>query len=196
MTIDTRSDLKRGSQAERSDILGSAAVWVTRSTFAYLSGAVCVARAVAAGLVMPRFDTRAMTAHLAEIARMVAPGAHADLVLSGAGWHISRTLVVPENITLLTLPPYSSELNLADHLAVFASEQARQPDLCFLRGYCRGLLRGMEQLLRGPQSDPIHHVMRMGVRVIVYGGWYNMYSRAVVLQMGSHPRRLDPPMAG
>ena len=65
---------------------------------------------------MPRSDTQAMTAHLAEIARAVAPGAHAVLVMDGAGWHISHALAVPENITLLTLPPYSPELNPAENI--------------------------------------------------------------------------------
>ena len=41
----------------------------------------------------------------------VTPGAHAVLVLDGAGWRSSATLVVPENITLLPLPPHSPELN-------------------------------------------------------------------------------------
>ena len=50
-----------------------------------------------------------MNAHLAEIARAVAPGAHAVLILDGAGWHGSASLVVPDNISLLTLPPYSPE---------------------------------------------------------------------------------------
>ena len=34
-----------------------------------------------------------MSLHLAEIARAVAPGAHAVLVLDQAGWHLSDKLV-------------------------------------------------------------------------------------------------------
>lgn len=49
--------------------------------------------------------------HLDEIARNVAAGAHAVVVLDGAGWHGARKLQIPANITLLTLPPYSPELN-------------------------------------------------------------------------------------
>jgi len=33
------------------------------------------------------------------------------VILDGAGWHRSQGLVVPGNITLLELPPYSPELN-------------------------------------------------------------------------------------
>jgi hypothetical protein len=52
-----------------------------------------------------------MTLHLAEIAQAVAPGAHAVLLLDQAGWHVSRKLQVPSNITLLPLPAKAPELN-------------------------------------------------------------------------------------
>ena len=71
---------------------------------------------MAAGLVMPFADTAAMNAHLAEIARTVAPGAHAVLVLDGAGWHGGHALVVPDNISLVMLPPYSPELNPVENV--------------------------------------------------------------------------------
>lgn len=65
---------------------------------------------------MPHADTAAMNAHLAEISRTVANGAHAILVLDGAGWHGSRALTVPHNITLLPLPPYAPELNPVENV--------------------------------------------------------------------------------
>ena len=83
----------------------------TRYEWAYLFGAVCPGRAATAALVLPYANTEAMSLHLAEIARTVAPGAHALLVLDGAGWHASNDLAVPGNITLLPLPPYAPELN-------------------------------------------------------------------------------------
>ena len=51
----------------------------TRYQWGYIFGAVCPARGAAAGLVLPLVNTAAMNAHLAEIARSVAPGAHAVL---------------------------------------------------------------------------------------------------------------------
>ncbi len=57
-----------------------------------------------------------MSAHLAEISAAVTPGAQAILVLDGAGWHASGALVVPENITLLPLPPHSPELNPVENV--------------------------------------------------------------------------------
>lgn len=67
-------------------------------------GAVCPRRGTAAGLVLAFVNTAAMNLHLAEISRTVVPGAHAVLVLEGAGWPGSKTLVVPGNISLLFLP--------------------------------------------------------------------------------------------
>ena len=52
-----------------------------------------------------------MGLHLDEIAKMVAPGAHALLIVDGAGWHGAKCLRVPNNITLAKLPAYSPELN-------------------------------------------------------------------------------------
>jgi transposase len=65
---------------------------------------------------LPFVNTAAMNAHLAEISRSVAPGAHAVLILDGAGWHGSAALVVPDNLSLLKLPPYSPELNPVENV--------------------------------------------------------------------------------
>lgn len=88
----------------------------TRYQWAYIFGAVCPARGTAAGLVLPLVNTEAMNAHLAEISCTVAPHAHAILVLDGAGWHGAKHLLVPDNITLLHLPPYAPELNPVENV--------------------------------------------------------------------------------
>lgn len=88
----------------------------TRYEWAYLFGAVCPERAVGAALVMPYADSEAMNHHLQPIGRAVAPGAHAVLVLDGAGWHVSHTLEPPDNITLVCLPPYAPELNPVENV--------------------------------------------------------------------------------
>jgi putative transposase len=99
-------------------------VWARRGTrprdrryaWAYLFGAVCPERAVGAALVLPYADTEATGLHLAEIGRRVAPGAHAVVVLDGAGWHGGGDLAVPENLSLLPLPRYSPELNPVENV--------------------------------------------------------------------------------
>ena len=57
-----------------------------------------------------------MALHLAEISQAVAPGAHAVLLLDQAGWHLSDKLAVPDNITLMLLPPKSPKLNPVENI--------------------------------------------------------------------------------
>ena len=83
----------------------------TRYEWSYIFGAACPARATAVGLVLPYVNKEAMALHLAEISKAVASDAHAVLILDGAGWHGAKALKVPENITLVPLPPYAPELN-------------------------------------------------------------------------------------
>ena len=65
---------------------------------------------------MPRADAESLYKHLAEISREVAAGAHAVLVLNGAGYHVAADISIPANITLLHLPPYSPELNPVENI--------------------------------------------------------------------------------
>jgi transposase len=60
-----------------------------------------------------------MNLHLAEIAKEITPGRHAALLLDQAGWHLSAKLVVPENITLVPLPPKCPELNPMENIWQF-----------------------------------------------------------------------------
>jgi hypothetical protein len=58
-----------------------------------------------------------MNKHLAEISKCVAAGAIAMLVIDWAGWHGSSTLIVPDNIVLLTLPPLCTRVeNIWEYL--------------------------------------------------------------------------------
>jgi len=82
-----------------------------RTKSAYLFGAICPKRGAGAAVVMPSANTQAMQHHLDEIARNLAPKAHAVLVLDQAGWHTTKKLRLPENLSLLPLPPKSPELN-------------------------------------------------------------------------------------
>ncbi|ARU15825.1 transposase [Croceicoccus marinus] len=90
-----------------------------RRSSAWLFGAICPAEGKAAGIVMPRCNSEAMSMHLEEIAFHVAPGAHAVLLLDQAGWHGSAELVVPANITLMPLPPRCPELNPVENVWQF-----------------------------------------------------------------------------
>jgi hypothetical protein len=87
---------------------------------AYIFGAVCPSRDVGAALVLPEVNIDAMNLHLAEIAKAVPPGIHAVVIIDGAGWHKEGgELIVPENLSLLKLPPYSPELNAQENIWQF-----------------------------------------------------------------------------
>lgn len=83
---------------------------------AYVFGAICPARDTGTALVLPRANAEAMKHHLDEISHRVAADAHAVLTLDKAGWHTTRKLQVPSNISLLPLPPASPELNPAENI--------------------------------------------------------------------------------
>lgn len=85
----------------------------------YIFGAICPKKGKGAGLVLPYCDTDAMQQHLAEISLAVDTGAHAILILDQAGWHTTPKLKVPDNITLLFLPPRSPELNPVENIWQF-----------------------------------------------------------------------------
>jgi transposase len=90
-----------------------------RTSSAYIFGAICPAEGKGAGLVLPSCNSEAMALHLEEISLAVAPSAHALVLLDQAGWHVSAKLPVPDNITLLPLPPKSPELNPVENIWQF-----------------------------------------------------------------------------
>ena len=90
-----------------------------RTRSAYIFGAICPARGVGAALGLPRCNTQAMQWHLVEISSQVTPDAHAVILLDQAGWHTTQKLNVPENITLMPLPPRSPELNPVENIWQF-----------------------------------------------------------------------------
>jgi hypothetical protein len=87
---------------------------------AYIFGAVCPSRDIGAALVLPHVNIEAMNLHLAEIAKAIPLGIHAVVIIDGAGWHKEGgELIVPDNLSLLKLPPYSPELNAQENIWQF-----------------------------------------------------------------------------
>src|SRR6202035_1510635 len=68
----------------------------------------------AATSVNPCTGARGATSHGTSVA-VDLPGCSIRW-LDGASWHNSHGLVVPNNITLLALPPYSPELNPVERI--------------------------------------------------------------------------------
>ena len=93
----------------------------------HLFGGICPERGVGAAIIMPAVNIEAMNEHLKEISTQVAAGAHAVVVLDGAGWHQrGGELTVPDNMTLLSLPPFSPESNPMENVC----EYLRANKLC------------------------------------------------------------------
>ncbi len=106
---------ERGVRPPGARDVGFASTW--------LFGAACPERDAAAALVLPGVSTAAMNLFLAEVSRSLPARTHAVLVVDRAGWHTSRALTVPPNLTLAHLPPYSPELNPVEKLWQFRRER-------------------------------------------------------------------------
>jgi len=70
-------------------------------------------------MVATKANTFSMREFLRGISREIVRSDHAVLVLDGAGWHRSKNLVWPKNITPLFLPPYSPELNCVERIWLY-----------------------------------------------------------------------------
>lgn len=83
--------------------------------YIYAFAAVSPHDGVTDSLVLPWVSAQTMSMFLAEIAER-----HADefvvMVMDQAGWHIAGELAVPKNMRIVLLPPYSPELNPAEHI--------------------------------------------------------------------------------
>lgn len=66
-------------------------------------------------MLAPKMDTITMEAFLRQVSKE-HPDNFVLMVLDGAPSHRSHQLRVPDNMTLVRLPPYSPELNPVEHL--------------------------------------------------------------------------------
>ena len=96
-----------------------------QSESAYIFGAVCPQCDAVVGLVLPFAHSQTMAFHLAAVRQAVPPGRHAVLVLDQAGWHTTPKLPQLPNVSLLSLPGESPELNPSEQVG----QQLRERDL-------------------------------------------------------------------
>jgi putative transposase len=66
-------------------------------------------------MILSNVNTNCMNAFLKNLSEQLREE-KAILVVDCAGWHRSKALVVPSNIMLVYLPPYSPELNPVERL--------------------------------------------------------------------------------
>ena len=95
---------------------GRAAVRQNGRESLYVLTATCAASGAAFGLIMPELNTAVVNRFLEEFSRQLAPGVRAVLLWDNAPYHVGGDLVVPANVSLIGLLPYSPELNPVENL--------------------------------------------------------------------------------
>ena len=93
---------------------------VVRESF-YVYAAVAPSLGKMTSLLLPYSDTEMMQLFLNQVSEDFKDY-FIVMQIDRAGWHMSENLKVPENIRLLPQPPYSPELNPAEHLWEFIKE--------------------------------------------------------------------------
>lgn len=83
--------------------------------YTYAFAAVSPHDGVMDSLILPWVNAEAMTWFLRTVAER-HPDEFIIMVMDRAGWHIARDLAIPKNMRIIFLPPYSPELNPAEHL--------------------------------------------------------------------------------
>jgi len=83
--------------------------------YTYVFAAVSPNDGTMDSLVLPEVNADIMSIFLAEVAKR-----HENefilMVTDKAGWHTANNLCIPKNMLLFFLPPYSPELNPAEHI--------------------------------------------------------------------------------
>ena len=121
---------------------------------------------------MPWCDTDAMAAHLIEISAAVDPGAHAVLIVDQAGWHLTPKLAIPDNITVLALPPRSPELNPVENVWQFMRDNWLSNRIFKSYEDIVAVLPSLEQPHRPTMEDHVPRHAQMGAWVLINDRWY------------------------
>ena len=131
-----------------------------RYSWTHLFAAVRPATGEGFALVLPEVSAKAMNEFLAQFAATLPANEHAVMVLDRAGWHTAKRLVIPSNVTLVWLPPYSPQPSGqcpeagGTGLAVSAREALEPPPARHQWRHRRRPLPGMECTHRRAPPNP------------------------------------------
>jgi transposase len=67
-------------------------------------------------LLSPTINSEVVNVFLKQFTEEVSQDVHVLLLWDRAGFHTSKKLKIPENVTIVPLPPYSPELNPVENL--------------------------------------------------------------------------------
>jgi DDE superfamily endonuclease len=90
--------------------------------YVYAFTAACPQTGETFSIISPFCNTEAMNVLLKETSAYYKDY-RIIMVMDSAGWHTTKKLELPENITILTLPPYSPQLNPVEHIWDYIREQ-------------------------------------------------------------------------
>ena len=88
----------------------------TQYGYLYLLAAVCATTGQTCGLISPTLNVEVINVFLKQFSEELPAEVHAVLIWDGAGFHTSPKVVVPANVSLIQLVPYSPELNPVENL--------------------------------------------------------------------------------
>ena len=83
--------------------------------FSYAFAAISPHDGVMDSLILPWVNAHTMSLFLSTVAQR-HPEEFIVMVMDQAGWHIAHELEVPPNMRLVLLPPWSPEINPAEHI--------------------------------------------------------------------------------
>jgi transposase len=92
------------------------AIRQTEYEYLWVLGAACPETGHAEGLLSPQLNTTIVNEFLRQFAQTIPTDEHAVMLWDGAGFHASKQLRIPDNLTVVTLPAYSPELNPIENL--------------------------------------------------------------------------------
>jgi transposase len=92
------------------------AVRQTQYQYLWVLGVVCPETGQAEGLLSPQLNTSIVSTFLEQFSGTLSEDEQAVRIWDGAGFHVSGKLQVPDNISLMKLPPYSPEINPIENL--------------------------------------------------------------------------------
>jgi transposase len=98
---------------KRGEILHTEVSQSYQNFYAYSSVSPFIGKSFS--LFLPWVNTEVMNRYLSEMSDAY-PEQKLLIIWDGAGWHHSKDLVIPDNIQIAFLPPYSPELNPVERL--------------------------------------------------------------------------------
>ena len=125
----------------------------------YLYGAVDPLTGDSCFMIYSHCDTVIMNHYLQELSKQFQDD-YILLVCDNAGWHNSKSLVIPDNIELIYIPPYTPEMNPIEQVW----DEIRE------KNFANKFFSSLEQMVDS-LCDAIQSLLKVTISSIVYRKW-------------------------